>query len=381
MLEGLLLGAYRFNRYKSGEDINDFSFEKIVIYSRSAGDSYAVRKGADYARVSADITTIARDLSNTPSNDLTPVVLTNQCRKIAKKYGLTIRVLSENALEQEQLRGILAVGKGSINPPYMIVLEHRPGKKTKSKKGTKPLVFVGKAVTFDSGGISLKPGEKMALMKHDMSGGAAVIACMAGLAALKVPVHAYGLIPAVENLPSGTASKPGDVIRTPSGKSIEILNTDAEGRLIMADALSYAERYNPSLVVDMATLTGACVVALGTHAAGLMGNDDKLMDAIEKVSGTTGEKVWKLPLWKPYRNEMKGDTGDIKNVSGREGGAITAAAFLLEFAEKYRWAHVDIAGMAWTEKPKAYMPKGATGFGSRLLLNLAMDVANKKLKI
>jgi leucyl aminopeptidase len=307
------------------------------------------------------------------------VVLANQSRKIAKKYGLNIKVMSDKMLEQEQLNGILAVGKGSINTPYLIILEYKP--RAVKKRGSNPMVFVGKAVTFDSGGISLKPGAKMDLMKHDMSGGAAVIACMAGLAELKLPVHAVGLIPAVENLPSGSATKPGDVILSPSGKSIEVLNTDAEGRLIMADALAYAERYKPHFVVDVATLTGACVVALGSHAAGLMGNDDKLLDAITKVSEETGEKVWKLPLWEPYRKEMKGDTADIKNVSGREGGAITAAAFLLEFAEKYKWAHLDIAGMAWTEKPKSYMPKGATGFGSRLLLNLARGVGEKKIKV
>jgi leucyl aminopeptidase len=195
-----------------------------------------------------------------------------------------------------------------------------------------------------------------------------------------VPVRAIGLIPAVENLPSGSALKPGDIYRAPNGKSIEILNTDAEGRLILADALAYAGRFDPLIVVDVATLTGACVVALGGHAAGLMGNNDRLMDTIEKASGLTGEKVWRLPLWKPYREEMKSDIADIKNVASREGGAINAAAFLLEFAEKYQWAHIDIAGMAWTEKPGTYKPKGATGYGSRLLLQLAMTIGEKKLK-
>jgi leucyl aminopeptidase len=255
-----------------------------------------------------------------------------------------------------------------------------PKVRKKSASGSQPIVFVGKAVTFDSGGISLKASAKMDLMKHDMSGGAAVIACMAGLAALKLPVHAVGVIPAVENLPSGRATKPGDIIKSPGGKTIEILNTDAEGRLIMADALVYAGQYKPLAVLDVATLTGACVVALGNNAAGLMGNSEKLLQTIEKVSETTGERVWRLPLWAPYRKEMKSDTADIKNVSGREGGAITAGAFLLEFAEDYNWAHIDIAGMAWTEKPKTYLPKGATGFCSRLLLGFAKSVSEKKLK-
>ncbi|UCH89207.1 MAG: leucyl aminopeptidase [Thermoplasmata archaeon] len=377
VVEGLILGAYRFNKYKSGKDKSDFKFENIIVYARSGSDIPSMRKGINYADVSSEITAVARDLSNTPSNDLTPGELVKRARSIARKYGLKIKVITGDSLEQNQMSGIIAVGKGSSNPPSMIILEYVP----KRARNPKPVVFVGKAVTFDSGGISLKPGANMALMKHDMSGGAAVIASLAGLAKLGAPVHAVGLIPAVENLPSGTATRPGDVITSKTGKSIEILNTDAEGRLILADALAYANRYEPGIVVDVATLTGACVVALGTHTAGLMGNNEKLLDAIVKLSEQTGERVWKLPLWKPYRNEMTGDTADIKNVSGREGGAITAAAFLLEFAEKYKWAHIDIAGMAWTEKPAPYKPKGATGFSARLLMALGNNIGEQKLKL
>jgi leucyl aminopeptidase len=355
VIEGLLLGSYRFNKYKSGEDVTEFDFEDITVFSRSAADIPSLRKGVEYAKVSTEIAKIARDLTNTPSNDLTPTELTKRSKTIAKKYGLQARIISGNMLQQQKLNGILAVGKGSVNPPHLIILEYIPAS-LKGKSGkTKPIVFIGKAVTFDSGGISLKPGANMDLMKMDMAGGAAVISSIAGLAMLKAPIHAVGLIPAVENLPSGSAQRPGDIIEYKNGKFIEVLNT------------------------DVATLTGACVVALGSHAAGLMGNSEKLMDTIEKVSKQTGEPVWKLPLWKPYSSEMKSEIADVKNVSGREGGAITAAAFLLEFAEKYEWAHIDIAGMAWVNKTSSFTPRGATGFSSRLLLALGKTIADKKL--
>jgi leucyl aminopeptidase len=380
VIEGLLLGAYRFNKFKSKNDKKDFNFENITVYARNKSDLAQIRKGLNYAMASSEVTSLARDLSNTPANFLTPSDLVSESRKVAREYNLKIQVISGKQLVQKKLNGILAVGKGSTNPPHLIILEYMHPSLKSRKGGTEPIVFIGKAVTFDSGGISLKPGANMHLMKHDMSGGAAVIGSMAGMAKLKLPVHAVGLVPAVENLPSGSATKPGDIIHYRNGKTIEVLNTDAEGRLILADALAYAEQYNPGVVVDVATLTGACVVALGSHAAGLMGNNEKLLKTIENVSELTGERVWKLPLWKNYQKELKADTADIKNIATREGGAITAAAFLLEFAENYNWAHIDIAGTAWTEKGGTYKPKGATGFGSRLLLNLAKQIHEQKLK-
>lgn len=378
MIEGLLLGAYRFDKYKSKKEKVEFRFEDIVVFMESGSMNNTVRKAIEFSRVTAEVTGIARDLMNTPANDLTPAALADQSIKMAKKYGFRIRVISGKDLVKNKMSGVIAVGKGSENPPQFIILEYIP-RTGKLSRNSRPVVFVGKAVCFDSGGISLKPGANMDKMKNDMGGGAAVIGTIAGLAALKVPIRAVGLVPAVENLPSGSASRPGDIIKYANGKTVEILNTDAEGRLIMADALTYAERYNPVAVVDIATLTGSCVVALGKFAAGLMGNNEKLMETIEKVSITTGEKVWRFPLWQEYREQMKSDIADIKNVATREGGAINAAAFLLEFAEGYNWAHLDIAGTAWVEKSGTYTPLGATGFGTRLLIGLAKTISDQKL--
>jgi leucyl aminopeptidase len=223
-------------------------------------------------------------------------------------------------------------------------------------------------LTFDSGGISLKPGQGMEEMKTDMSGGAGMIGAIMAAASLKLPVNVVTLVPASENMPGGSANKPGDVLKTMSGKTIEVLNTDAEGRLILADALTYAEKYKPKAVLDMATLTGACVIALGHHATGILGNDEKLIDAIKKAGEVAGEKVWQLPLWEEYDELIKSDIADLKNIGGRGAGTITAAGLLKKFASEYPWAHLDIAGTAWTEKPKPYVPKGAVGVGVRMIV-------------
>lgn len=379
IVEGLNLGAYRFDMYKSKKDKKNFKFESVTFILRSSRDAPTFRKASDLGLLNAKIAAIARDLTNMPPNDLSPAELAKRSKEIAGKVGAKTQVLNMPALMKSKLNGIIAVGKGSENPPNMIIIDHDPNSKKKIKKKIPTIVLVGKAVCFDSGGISLKPGLNMDRMKTDMAGGAAVIAGIAGLAEFGVPVRAVGLVPAVENLPSGSATKPGDIIRYANGKTAEILNTDAEGRLILADALTYAERYNPDIVVDIATLTGACVVALGQHAAGLMGNNDKLLTIIENVSKRTGEKVWRLPLWESYRDEMKGMQADIKNVASREGGAINAAGFLQEFADNYHWAHIDIAGMAWTDKGSPLNPKGATGFGSRLLFELGRTIGGKKI--
>nr|MBA3490499.1 leucyl aminopeptidase [Rubrobacteraceae bacterium] len=264
-------------------------------------------------------------------------------------------------IEEEGLTGLATVGRSASNEPRFIVLEHRGG------GDSAPIVLVGKAVTFDSGGISIKPSAGMEDMKFDMGGGAAVLGAMEAVGDLDLPLNVVALVPATENLPGGDAFKPGDVLRMHSGKTVEIVTTDAEGRLILADALSYATRYEPAAVVDCATLTGACVVALGAHASGLMGNDEDLIAELQAAGETTGEKAWPLPLFDEYTEQIKGDTADIKNSGGRGGGALTAGAFLKEFAD-YPWAHLDIAGTAYGKKGNAYSTKGGTGVPARLLV-------------
>jgi leucyl aminopeptidase len=263
------------------------------------------------------------------------------------------------------MKALLAVAAGSDHPAKLIVLEYRGG-----KKSSPVIVLVGKGITFDSGGISIKPSEKMDQMKTDMAGGAAVIAVVRGTAELGLPVNLVGIVPATENLPSGKAYRPGDIIQSLSGQTIEIITTDAEGRLILADALSYAQRFKPAVLIDLATLTGACIIALGDHVIGMMGTDDDLKRRILRAGEHTGERVWELPLWEEYDELIKGDAADLKNSGGRAGGAITAGAFLKKFVGDTPWVHLDIAGPAWLEKDKPYIPKGASGAGVRLILHL-----------
>jgi leucyl aminopeptidase len=260
----------------------------------------------------------------------------------------------------------LGVAQGSREPAQFIVLEYVPAK----AQHADTIVLVGKAITFDSGGISLKPARGMERMKDDMSGGAAVLGIMQAAAQLKIPQRVIGIVPATENLPDGAALKPGDVITSLSGKTVEIITTDAEGRLILADALAYAQRYKPHAIIDLATLTGACITALGNDVAGVMGTDEQLITKIQEAAAATSEKVWQLPLWDEYSELLKSDIADIKNAAGRDAGAITGGCFLKEFTGKTPWVHVDIAGPAWTDKDRPYLPKGATGFGVRLIINL-----------
>jgi leucyl aminopeptidase len=277
---------------------------------------------------------------------------------------MEVTVLDRAGIEAEGLYGLAAVGRSATNEPRFIVLEHRRG------GDEAPIVLVGKAVTFDSGGISIKPAASMGDMKYDMSGGAAVLGVMEAVGSLELSLNLIALVPATENLPGGDAFKPGDVLKLHSGKTVEIVTTDAEGRLILADALSYAKRYEPAAVVDCATLTGACHVALGDHASGLMGNDEDLIDEVKAAGQASGERAWPLPLFAEYTEQIKGDTADIKNAGGRYGGALTAGAFLKEFVD-YPWAHLDIAGTAYNGKSRnAYTPKGASGTPARLLVEL-----------
>ena len=356
--EGSALGLYRFDRYKTNAESRE-----LKIFTLISDDAEAATAGAETGAKVAAAGLLARDLANEPSNTATPEYLAEIARKIAGRYGMEVSVLDRAGIEGEGMVGLATVGRSAQNEPRFIVLEHRKG-----ATDAAPVVLVGKAVTFDSGGISIKPSVGMGDMKYDMSGGAAVLGAMEAVGALELPLNVVALVPATENLPGGAAFKPGDVLTLHSGKTVEIVTTDAEGRLILADALSYARRYEPEAVIDCATLTGACHVALGDHASGLLGNDDALIAEVRAAGDASGERAWPLPLFEEYTDQTKGETADLKNSGGRFGGALTAGAFLKEFAD-YPWAHLDIAGTAYNGKSKnAYTPKGASGTPARLLV-------------
>ena len=356
--EGAKLGLYRFDRHKTAAKDHDLETFWLVAEDEALEEA---GQGAEVGESVAEGDVLARDLANEPSNVATPAYLAEKARRIAEKYVMELDVLDRAGIEEEGLTGLATVGRSASNEPRFIVLEHRKG------GDDAPVVLVGKAVTFDSGGISIKPSSGMEDMKFDMSGGAAVLGAMEAVGALDLQLNAVAIVPATENLPGGDAFKPGDVLEMHSGKTVEIVTTDAEGRLILADALSYARRYEPAAVIDCATLTGACVVALGNHASGLMGNDEDLIAEVQAAGEATGERAWPLPLFDEYRDQIKGDTADIKNSGGRGGGALTAGAFLKEFAD-YPWVHLDIAGTAYGKKGNAYTTKGATGVPTRQLV-------------
>jgi leucyl aminopeptidase len=360
--EGAKLGLYRFDRHKSEADDQDLETFWLVA---DEGALEEAQQGAELGEKVAGGSVLARDLANEPSNVATPEYLAQRARKISEEYGMELAVLDRASIEEEGLTGLATVGRSASNEPYFIALEHRGG------VDSAPVVLIGKAVTFDSGGISIKPSAGMEDMKFDMSGGAAVLGAMEAAGALDLRLNLVALVPATENLPGGDAFKPGDVLQMHSGKTVEIVTTDAEGRLILADALSYARRYEPSAVVDCATLTGACAVALGDHASGLMGNDEDLVAELKTAGETTGERAWPLPLFGEYTEQIKGDTADIKNSGGRRAGALTAGAFLKEFAD-FPWAHLDVAGTAYGKKGSAYTTKGATGVPARLLIEFLL---------
>jgi leucyl aminopeptidase len=360
--EGARLGLYRFDRHKSGAEHPELETFHLVSDKVDLGQ---ITEAAEIGQKAARGAALARDLANEPSNVATPEYLAQKAREIAERHGMEVTVLNRAGIEEEGFTGLATVGRSAANEPRFIVLEHRRGGEAP------PVVLVGKAVTFDSGGISIKPSAGMENMKFDMSGGAAVLGAMEAVGALGLALNVVALVPATENLPGGDAFKPGDVLTMHSGKTVEIVTTDAEGRLILADALSYARRYEPSAVVDCATLTGACHVALGDHASGLMGNDEDLIAEIQTAGEASGERAWPLPLFDEYTEQIRGDVADIKNSGGRYGGALTAGAFLKEFAD-YPWAHLDVAGTAYGKKGNAYTPKGATGAPARLLVEFLL---------
>jgi leucyl aminopeptidase len=370
LTEGSMLGLYRFLKYKTNEE-NDRKKEikTLTILTENASAARAMQKGVKTGEVVAESTVMVRDMVSSPSADMTPTIIAAKARDIAKEFGLKLQVLERQQMEKLGMGALLGVASGSAQPPKFIIVEYRSG-------GKKPFIaLVGKTITFDSGGISIKPAENMDKMKDDMSGGAAVLGAIRSAAALKLPLNIVGLLPATENMPSGRAYKPGDVLRTLSGQTIEIINTDAEGRLILADALAYARQYKPAVIVDIATLTGACRVALGQEAIGMLGTDDKVKQKMREAGEKTGERVWEMPLWEGYYDLIKSDIADMKNAGGRDGGVITAAALLSKFVQNYPWVHLDIAAMAWAEKDRPYTPKGATGIGVRLLTQFLRDYA------
>ncbi|HTY38654.1 MAG TPA: leucyl aminopeptidase [Bacteroidota bacterium] len=358
--EGALLGLYKFDKYISKKSDAPQPMEAITFCSEGRAGLAAIQGAMKRARVISEATILARDLANAPGNEIYPETLAEAARISAERNGFAATILDERAIRELGMGGVLGVSQGSARPPRFVVLEYGDKKK-------RPVVLIGKGVTFDSGGISIKPAAGMAEMKMDMSGAASVVGTFEAISRLKLPVHVIGLIPAVENMPSGSSIRPGDIIRHFNGKTSEVDNTDAEGRLILADALGYAEQFKPAAVIDLATLTGAVVVALGHHAAGMLGNDETLMSQLERAGTSTYERVWKLPMFEEYERLIKSDVADVKNVGGRWAGSITGAWFLKKFIGAYKWVHLDIAGTAILEESGYYTQKGASGFGVRIL--------------
>ncbi|MDP6456922.1 MAG: leucyl aminopeptidase [Candidatus Marinimicrobia bacterium] len=359
-VEGLILGSYRFLDYKSDT-------EDATVMNRITLINGASRVGVERGRAVAEAVCFARDLANHPSNVATPARLVTEARRIARSSGMRCKVMGRDQFTQMGMGAFASVARGADEPPKFILIQYSGG-----KKGEKPFAFVGKGITFDTGGISIKPSSKMDEMKFDMCGAATVLGIMQAVGRLKPKVNIVGAIAATENMPGGHATKPGDIVRAYNGKTIEILNTDAEGRLVLADALAYvSQKHDPRYMVNFATLTGAVIIALGHVASGVMGNDEKLIDAIRKAAEASGEKVWPLPLWDEYCDDIKSKIADVKNLGApRQAGTIAGGAFLKEFVGETPWAHVDIAGTAWRDKDQPYMPAGPSGVGIRLSLEL-----------
>jgi leucyl aminopeptidase len=365
LAEGLLMADYCYDLYMPAEKKDKrIALESVEILLAQQNAVAEAEVAVAEAEAICSGVFLARDLVNAPGNLKSPEYIARQAEALSALTGVSVKLLEQGELKLQGFEAFLAVAQGSERPPYLIVVEYKGG-----AQGERPYALVGKGVVFDSGGISLKPGAGMDEMKMDMAGAAAVLGTIEAAARLQLPVNLVGVIPAVENMPSGTAYRPGDIVSSLSGKTIEVLNTDAEGRLILADALTYAARYQPQAMIDLATLTGACILALGHHAAGLMGNDQALVDCLLGAGERSDERLWQLPLWDEYAEQIKSDFADVKNIGGRPGGAITAGAFLQKFAEDSAWAHIDIAGVAWAESAKAGQPKGGTGFGVRVLID------------
>jgi leucyl aminopeptidase len=365
LARGLVTALYRYTETLSKPADPPRLSRVVVDAGKSLSNSEASRL-LKQGKATGDGVNAARELANLPGNVCTPDYLAKEARKLGRKHkSVTTRVLDEKKMRELGMGSLLSVSAGSDQPARLIIMEYKGG-----KAKDQPYVLVGKGITFDSGGISLKPGAKMDEMKFDMGGAASVFGTMQAVCDLGLPLNVIGIVAAAENMPSGRATKPGDVVTSMSGKTIEILNTDAEGRLVLCDALTYAERYKPAAVVDIATLTGACVVALGSHASGLYANKDSLAEELLSAGEETHDRAWRMPLWDDYQKQLNSNFADVANIGGPGGGSITAACFLARFAEKYDWAHLDIAGSAWDSAPK-----GATGRPVPLLTRYLQDRA------
>ncbi len=374
-VEGILLGLFDPGTYKTQER-EERTIEEVRLVAE--GESEAeIQRGIERGMILAKATNFARNLVNEPASVLTPVEMARRAEDMAARYGLDLEVLDEARMKELGMGALLGVARGSDEPARLIVLRYFPEGDEALLSRLETVALIGKGITFDSGGLSLKSAEGMEQMKYDMAGGAAVLGALRALAQLRPKIKVLGLVPATENMPSGRAQKPGDVVRTMSGKTVEVINTDAEGRLILADAITYARQLGAQKIVDLATLTGACVVALGSVYAAIFGNDQALVERLIAAGRTAGEKLWPLPLDPEYREQLKSEIADLKNVGGRKAGAITAAYFLKEFAEETPWAHLDIAGTAWLEESKPYLASGPTGMGVRTLAEFVCQLAEE----
>ena len=364
LTEGAALGDYKFDRYLTAREAGPRGVQTLTLVAVQDTDRAAVQAGIDRGLVLGEVVCNVRDMVNAPGNELTPTEMAHRATTSAKQFGYRAEVLEKREMQKLGMGGLLAVAQGSDQPPKFIVLEY-DGAPAKAA----PYLFVGKGLTFDAGGICLKPATKMDEMKGDMAGGAAVLGLMEAVARLRLPVRIVGLVPATENLLGASAYRPGDILRMLSGKTVLVDNTDAEGRIILADALAYGQRYKPRAIVDLATLTGAVLVALGQTATAVVSNDRPLTQRLIESGERTFERLWELPMWEEFEELIKSPIADIKNTGGKNGGTITAAAFLKQFVGTTPWAHLDIAGTSYLDKPEGYRPQGGTGVGVRLLVD------------
>ena len=369
--EGVLLGVYSFRRHITAEAEYGEIKQFLIVTSHQA-ERAILEQGYYKGRILAEATNLARDMVNEPANYMTPSHMADTATRLAETYRLEISVLEREQMQELGMGALLGVTQGSRQPPKFIVLRYHGSDSTEID-----MALVGKGITFDSGGISIKPSQGMDEMKGDMAGGAAVMAAISAIAQLKPKINVMAVIPAAENLPGGNAIKPGDVLTAINGKTIEIISTDAEGRLILADALGYANKLGAKLMVDVATLTGACRVALGDVCSGVFGNNQELVDKVIAAGADAGELIWQMPMYEQYKEQNKSDVADIKNTGGRYAGAITAAQFLAEFVGDTPWVHLDIAGTSLSEKERTYLVKGATGVPVRTLVNLTLSLAKE----
>jgi len=374
MAEGVCFGSYRYDEFVTKDEDGRLDSLKVELVDADAARTRTLTKGMSAGLAIGRAQSYARTMANRPANVISPAALAEAAKKLARGLkNLACTVFDEKQMAAKGMGGVLAVGSGSQNKPRFIVLKYTPTSRVKSGRPT--VALVGKAITFDSGGISIKPANKMDEMKLDKTGGITVLGTMKAIAELALPINVFGIIPSAENLPSGSSYRPGDIITTFSGKTVEVQNTDAEGRMILCDALAYAVKQNCDVIVDIATLTGACRVALGKYMAGLMGNDDRLIKQLQQAADQSGEKVWPMPSGDEYAEEMKSKIADLKNIGSKFGGACTAAAFLRQFVDDKKWAHLDIAGVELYERANEFTAEGSSGFGVRLLATYLMNLA------